>query len=170
MWHIFFTSVPVLPLHHCITCFDSPSILQQPPSVFEGACFSVGYNKFLLSCVGALSSIITDHRGLIIFEEWDGIVDMYRYRTCFKFHFRRLGNVQLIPLPKGIKTERTCTRGGNQTSVPVQALDHKFNSLPLDYRTWPVLVCITYHFWIFRENCQCQNFVYIKFSLLMVWL
>ena len=34
----------------------------------------VGFNNFLLSCVDALSSIFIGHRGLLFFEEWDGIL------------------------------------------------------------------------------------------------
>ena len=48
----------------------SPRILQQSQSVFEETHFG----SFLLLCVGALLSIITSHRGLIFFEERDGIL------------------------------------------------------------------------------------------------
>ena len=47
----------------------SPRILQQPQSVFEGAHL----HSFVLLCVGALSSIITGHRGLLFFKEWNRI-------------------------------------------------------------------------------------------------
>ena len=58
---------------------------------------------------------------------------MHRHRTSsFKSHPRRLGNVQLIPYPRGLQQNK---RGsGNRTSAPVQALDHKSHrSLPLGY-------------------------------------
>ena len=53
--------------------YSIPSILQHPQSVFKGANFCRFLTSFLLSYVGALSSIITGHKGLLFFEEWDGI-------------------------------------------------------------------------------------------------
>ena len=47
----------------------SVTLLQQPQSVFEGPHFCRFLTSFILSCVGALSSIITGHRGLLVFEE-----------------------------------------------------------------------------------------------------
>ena len=57
--------------------------------------------------------------------------------SCFKSHPRRLGYVELIPW--SLTQEDFCrinVRSGNQTSAPVQALDHKSNSQPLYHRVW----------------------------------
>ena len=90
--------------------FFYPYILQQPQSVFEVAHFC----RFLLLCVGALSSIITGHRGLHFSEKLDRILrvsSVMRAQTrdlhvSFKSHPRRLGNVQLIPYPKGLQQNK----------------------------------------------------------------
>ena len=47
----------------------SSRLLQQLQSVLKGAHFCSFLTNFLPSCVGALSSIITGHRGLLFFEE-----------------------------------------------------------------------------------------------------
>ena len=64
--------------------------------------------SFLLSCVGARSSIITRHRGLLFFEEigfYMCVVKcVHRHGTsCFKSHSRKLGNIQSISYQRGLQ-------------------------------------------------------------------
>ena len=80
-------SVAVFLLHFLSLFFSkSPCLLQQPQSVFEGAmghfiklsmegakCLQVLTSFFLFSVID-LPSIIIDHRGLLFFEERDGIL------------------------------------------------------------------------------------------------
>ena len=67
---------------------------------------------------------------------------VHRHRTsCFKSHLRS----------KSL-TQGDCSRmsagSGNRTSAPVQALDHKSNSLPLGHCAWRMYVYISQHFGI----------------------
>ena len=68
---LFFTSVAVFLLHFffIILWSRSPRILEQPQSDYEGQHFLGFLTNFLLSCVGALSSIIIGHRDLLFFKE-----------------------------------------------------------------------------------------------------
>ena len=88
-----------------------------------------------------LSSIITGHRVLLFFEEWNGI-----YRVCIVMFARTRDLLFWSPIREDyvmyskFLTQGDCIRinagSWNQTSAPVQALDHKSNSLPRGYRAW----------------------------------
>ena len=93
----------------------SHCILQQPPLVFGGAHFCRFLTSFCFSCVGALSSIINSHKGLLFFEEWDGILRLcsvycvHRHGTfCFKSYQRRLGDIKFIPYLRGLQQNERC--------------------------------------------------------------
>ena len=101
----------------------------------------LGFTGFLLSRVGALSFITTGHRAYSSTKSRSkigfyvcAVLCVHKHRTFgFNSHPRRLGYVQ-----KSL-TQRHCSRinagSWNKTSAPVQALDHKSNSLHLGYCT-----------------------------------
>ena len=85
--------------------YRSSRILQQPQSVFEVAHFCRFLTSSLLSCVGALSSIIiaddSSPTGAYSFSKSEmefyvcAAYFVHRHGTSyFKYHPRRLGNVQ----------------------------------------------------------------------------
>ena len=131
----------------------SPRIPQQPQSVFEGAHF-LSLNKFpslVCWCI-----VIHHHRPqgptLLRRVRWDF--------TCVQCDVcTDTGPPVLCPIPEDYVmyskfiTLGDCSRlsagSGNRTSAPVQALDHKSNSLPLGYRAciiWNSKDCLLFIF------------------------
>ena len=70
LWGQYFTFVAVFPLRFFLSFFGVglPAYLSNH-NPFSREHIFVVLTSFLLSCIGALSSIITGHRGLLFFEE-----------------------------------------------------------------------------------------------------
>ena len=125
LWTIFVVCCVKVPRRSCHTCvwniyLDTIPSLIQIKTVFndKGNLVCEHFCRFqrvsfshVLVHSAALSSIITSHRGVPFFKQirfyvW-AVSCVYRHKTsCFKSHLRRLGNVHLVPYPRGLH----CTR------------------------------------------------------------